>query len=170
VAALLGAARHFAAARPRHAMLFAALDAEEAGLQGARTLVRSPLIDRRLVAMNINLDMVSRSSRNEIYAAGTYHSPWLASILDEVRMRAAVTVLYGHDRPPAEGRGLDDWTHLSDHGPFHDAGIPFVYFGVEDHADYHRPTDTADRIDPRFFGDAADLIVEALRAIDARVE
>jgi Zn-dependent M28 family amino/carboxypeptidase len=170
VAAVLAAARHFTAARPRHSMLFAALDAEESGHQGARTLVRSPLIDRRFVAMNINLDMVSRSRRNELYAAGTFHSPWLIPILDNIRTRAAVTLLYGHDRPPARGGGLDDWTHSSDHGPFHDAGIPFLYFGVEDHEDYHKPTDTADRIDPRFFGDAVDTIVEALRAIDARVE
>ena len=37
----------------------------------------------------------------------------------------------------------------SDHGAFHAAGIPFVYFGVEDHPDYHKPTDTFDKIDRR---------------------
>jgi Zn-dependent M28 family amino/carboxypeptidase len=80
-----------------------------------------------------------------------------------------VTIRFGHDRPRAES-GVEDWTRSSDHGPFHDAGIPFVYFGVEDHPDYHRPTDTADRIDPRFFGDVADMIVEAVRTFDARLD
>jgi hypothetical protein len=61
---------------------------------------------------------------------------------------------------------VEDWTDQSDHKIFHDAGIPFVYFGVEDHADYHRPTDTAERIDETFFGDVADLIVEAVIALD----
>ena len=59
--------------------------------------------------------------------------------------------------------------HALLHGPFHDTGIPFVYFGVEDHPDYHQPTDTAGRIDPTFFGNAADMIVEALVALDGKL-
>jgi len=169
VAVLLASARHFATTPPRHALIFAALDAEEPGLHGARALVGSALLSRAPVALNVNLDMVARSASNEIFAAGTYHSPWLAPILLDVQHRAAVRIRFGHDRPEAGGSGLDDWTLESDHGVFHQAGIPFVYFGVEDHPDYHRPTDTADRIDPRFFGDAADMIVEALRTFDARL-
>ncbi|MGH7339396.1 MAG: M28 family peptidase, partial [Candidatus Rokuibacteriota bacterium] len=110
-----------------------------------------------------------RSATNEMYAAGTAYSPWLRPILLDVQSRAAVRIRFGHDRPKDAG-GLDDWTRLSDHGAFHDAGIPFVYFGVEDHPDYHKPTDTADRIDPRFFGDAADMIVDALRALDDAID
>ena len=55
---------------------------------------------------------------------------------------------FGHDT----GGGQNDWTTQSDHGAFHAAGIPFVYVGVEDHADYHQPTDTADKIAPDFLG------------------
>jgi hypothetical protein len=40
---------------------------------------------------------------------------------------------------------------------------------VEDHADYHKPTDTADKINPTFFGDAADMIVEAIATLDQRI-
>jgi Zn-dependent M28 family amino/carboxypeptidase len=170
VAVVLAAARHFVRNPLRHPIMFAALDAEELGLRGARALVDSALLSRSTVAMNINLDMVSRSDRNEIYAAGTFHAPWLRPLLQDVQTRAAVNILFGHDRPMERAGGLDDWTQLSDHGPFHDAGIPFVYFGVEDHPDYHKPTDTAGRVDSRFFGDAADMIIEALRMIDLRVD
>ena len=169
VAALLAAARYVAANAPRHPLLFAALDGEELGQRGARALIDSGLIDRRGVAMAINLDMVSRSERRELYAAGTSFAPWLIPILQDVQTRAAVTILYGHDRPSPPAP-LEDWTHQSDHGPFHDAGIAWVYFGVEDHPDYHQPTDTSGRVDAGFFGDAADAIVEALRAIDDRVD
>ena len=113
--------------------------------------------------------MVSRNDRNEIYAAGTSHAPWLRPLLLDVQARASVNILFGHDRPTGRS-GLEDWTHSSDHGPFHDAGIPFVYFGVEDHQDYHEATDTAGRIDARFFGDVADMIIEALRTSDVRGE
>ena len=170
VAVLLAAARHFAASAPPRPIVFGALDAEEMGLEGARALLRSPLLPRRAIALNINLDMVSRSAASEIYAAGTYHSPWQVPILADVQRRASVRILFGHDRPAHLGGGLKDWTHSSDHGPFHDAGVPFVYFGVEDHADYHTPTDTADRVDPAFFGDAADMIVEAIRTFAARLQ
>jgi hypothetical protein len=170
VAALLAAARHFATSRPRHSMLFAALDGEELGHHGARALLGSGLVPRASTAININLDMVSRNDANEIYAAGPYYSPWQTPILQDVQTRASVKILFGHDRPPRLGGGLEDWTHSSDHGVFHDAGVPFVYFGVEDHPDYHQPTDTADRIDPRFFGDAADMVIEALLAFDAQLK
>ncbi len=168
VAALLAAARHFVSSRPRHSMLFAALDAEEIGHRGAAALLGANLVSRDGIALNVNLDMVSRSDANEIYAAGTSYSPWLKPFVEEVQQRAAVKILFGHDRPnPADRR--DDWTNLSDHSEFHKAGLPFVYFGVEDHPDYHLPTDTADRINPRFFGDVADMIVDALRTFDARL-
>ncbi len=169
VAALLAAARYFRTNQPRHPLLFAALDAEELGQHGAHALLDSPLVDRRGLAMNINLDMVSRSDRREVYAAGTSFFPWLIPILQDVQTRSAVKILFGHDRPSGAG-GLEDWTHSSDHGPFHDAGIAWVYFGVEDHPDYHRPTDTSGRVDAAVFGDTADMIVEALRALDARVD
>ena len=119
--------------------------------------------------MNVNLDMVSRSDRGEIYAAGTAFTPWPIPILQDVQRRAAVKLRFGHDRPAADG-GLEDWTEASDHHAFHQAGIAWVYFGVEDHADYHKPTDTSGRVVAGFFGDAADMIIEALRAIDARVD
>lgn len=170
VAVLLAAARHFAKMPPRHQLVFAALDAEEIGLRGARALLSSTLVPRSRIALAVNLDMVSRSAKNEIFAAGPYHSPWQTPILEDVQTRASVRIRFGHDRPPAQAGGREDWTLSSDHGPFHEAGIPFVYFGVEDHPDYHKPTDTADRIDRRFFGDAADMIVEAIRAFDLRVE
>lgn len=170
VAVMLAAARHFIRNPPRHTVMFAALDAEELGLRGARALVGSALLSPGAVTLNVNLDMVSRNDRNEIYAAGTSHAPWLRPLLLDVQARASVNILFGHDRPPTDRGGIEDWTHSSDHGPFHDAGIPFVYFGVEDHQDYHETTDIADRIDSTFFGDVADMIIETLRTCDARVE
>ena len=168
VAALLAAARYFVRNPPRHSLVFVAFDAEETGLRGARAFVASRLVAPDEIGLVVNLDMVSRSGANEIVAAGTAYSPWLVPLLKEVQNHSAVTIRLGHDRPDTAG-GLEDWTHLSDHGVFHDAGVPFVYFGVEDHPDNHEPTDTIERINPRFFGDVADMIVDALRTFDDHV-
>jgi hypothetical protein len=169
VAALLAAARYFVRNPPRHPMVFVAFDAEETGLRGARAFVSSRLVTSGEIGLVVNLDMVSRGRANDIFAAGTAYSPWLTPLLKEVQSRSAVTIRMGHDRPEASAGDLEDWTHLSDHGVFHDAGVPFVYFGVEDHPDNHKPTDTVDRINPRFFGDVADMIVDALRTFDDHV-
>jgi Zn-dependent M28 family amino/carboxypeptidase len=168
VAALLTAGRELAKEAPHHSFVLAALDAEEMGQRGAQALLASGTVTRRAIVLNINLDMVSRSARRELFAAGTSYAPWLLPVLRDVQRRSAITLRFGHDRPStADAR--DDWTHSSDHRLFHDAGIPFVYFGVEDHPDYHKATDTSDRIDPAFFGDAVDTIVDAIRALDAAV-
>ena len=49
---------------------------------------------------------------------------------------------------------------------FHGAGIPFVYFGVEDHADYHQPTDTPDKITAEFLEGVASVVLSSLTALD----
>jgi Zn-dependent M28 family amino/carboxypeptidase len=84
-----------------------------------------------------------------------------------VAARSDVTVKVGHDRPDLP-QG-DDWTSASDHGPFHAAGIPFLYFGVEDHPGYHNPSDDAEHIKPEFYAAVVATIIDAVRELDARV-
>jgi Zn-dependent M28 family amino/carboxypeptidase len=166
---LVAAARWFAAHKPRHTMLFVAFDGEELGLLGSKAFVKSPQFDASRTALDVNLDMVSRSDRNEIYASGVYQSPWLKPIVMDVQRRSGVTIKMGHDRPKKKRGDPDDWTDESDQGAFNSVHVPFLYFGVEDHADYHKPTDTADKIDPMFFGNAADMIVESLVTLDRKL-
>jgi Zn-dependent M28 family amino/carboxypeptidase len=165
VAVLLQLAAHYAgAARPEHSLVFAALDAEEIGLVGARELVKRLKAEKRNVALDVNLDMVGHSERGELYASGTYHTPALRPALERVAAGAPVKLLLGHDRPE---QGHDDWTNQSDQYAFHKAGVPFVYFGVEDHKDYHKPTDDFDTLTRDFFVGAAQTVLEALTALDA---
>ncbi len=150
-----------------HDTLFVAFDAEEGGLRGAKGFLAHPPVPIERLALDVNLDMVSRSDKRELYVAGPYHWPKTKPPLEAVAKRAPITLLFGHDKPKEIAGGQDDWTRQSDHAAFHEAGIPFVYFGVEDHADYHKPTDTADKIDPTFFRQAAETILDAVIALDA---
>lgn len=163
-AALLEIARQLGAERPLNSIVFAALDAEELGLQGARAFVADPPVPLEAISLNINLDMIGRSDDGTLYVAGTYHYPFLNSLVDDVAATSELNLLKGHDRP--DGSAGDDWTALSDHGAFHAAGIPFLYFGVEDHEDYHRPTDTFENIQPGFFVDAVRAILKLLMLAD----
>jgi Zn-dependent M28 family amino/carboxypeptidase len=163
VTVLLALARQCRQTPWMHDAIFVAFDAEEMGLQGARAFVAAlPIPTDRTIALNINLDMVARGDKNELYVAGTHHTPALRPVLETVASRSTIKLLFGHD----SGGGQDDWTTQSDHAAFHEAGIPFLYFGVEDHADYHKPTDTADRINETFFYLSALTILDAVTTID----
>jgi hypothetical protein len=147
----------------RHTLVFAAFDAEESGLRGARAFVAEPPVPLDSVDVNLNLDMVARTA-GVLWAGGASHWRALRPILEEAAARAPVQIRLGHDRPGApEG---DDWTGQSDHKAFHDAGIPWVYLGVEDHPDYHRPTDDFERVVPSEYMDALRAALLTLLALD----
>ncbi|MGH7555044.1 MAG: M20/M25/M40 family metallo-hydrolase [Longimicrobiales bacterium] len=164
-AALLALAEHFRQNAPEHSIIFAALDAEEGGLRGARAFVESPPVERSALFANVNMDMVSRNDAGELWVAGTYHYPQFLPLAEKVAKTAPVKLRIGHDRAGVAGQ--DDWTSSSDHGPFHAAKIPFLYLGVEDHADYHKPSDDAVRIKPDFFGRAVATVIQVVRELDA---
>tara|TARA_R110002051_G_scaffold27814_1_gene66586 strand:+ start:2404 stop:3402 length:999 start_codon:yes stop_codon:yes gene_type:complete len=168
VAALIAVAQYFTLNAPKHDMIFAVVDAEEIGHLGSRAFVASPPVALERIALNINYDMVSRSPAGEINVAGTFHTPGLKPLVETVAADAPVGVLMGHD-DPVLGEA-DDWTLLSDHEPFHEAGIPFLYFGVEDHPGYHHPSDDYSEITPDFFARAGDTLVMAALAADAKLE
>ena len=163
-AAVVELAYALTAEPPRNSVILVAFDAEEKGLQGARAFVSDPPRPLEQIVLNVNMDMVARGE-GLLWAGGAHHTPALAPILEAVAENAPVTLQLGHDRPGApEG---DDWTTSSDHGPFHLAGIPFVYFGVEDHPDYHRPTDDFENVDPGNYVANVMTILAAIRAMDA---
>ncbi|HEY1043106.1 MAG TPA: M20/M25/M40 family metallo-hydrolase [Telluria sp.] len=165
VAVVLAAARWFREHRPQHSIVFALFDGEEMGLQGAKHFVKSMPLPKEKVIANLNFDMVSRNDKGEINVAGTSYTPALRAVVEQAAKRSGLKVSFGHDQPKALTR-VDDWTGSSDHGAFHDAGIPFLYFGVEDHADYHGPGDTFENITPEFFRKAAQFGLDTAAALD----
>ncbi|MBO6505661.1 MAG: M28 family peptidase [Kordiimonadaceae bacterium] len=148
---------------PENDFIFALFDAEEMGLQGARAFVRNRQMIDPNIAFNINFDMLSRSDKNELYVAGVFHRPELKPVVESVASKVPVTLLMGHDDPAL---GNNDWTFASDHGPFHSDGVPFLYFGVEDHPHYHRPSDVYDSIPVDFFLRSLETVVMAAREVD----
>ncbi|MCI0698279.1 M28 family peptidase [candidate division KSB1 bacterium] len=163
VATLLAIVAYFTSNKPHSTLIFAFFDAEESGLQGARVFVNKLPVEKKRVILNVNLDMVSRSDRNELYVAGCHHYPFLKPYLEKIATISKVKLLFGHD---SGTNPADNWTNASDHAPFHRAGIPFAYFGVEDHRDYHRPSDTFANVDQKFFVNAASTILDAIIEFD----
>lgn len=162
-AALTAIATYFLKHTPKHSIVIAAFDAEEKGLRGARAFIEEPCVEKDAIVMNVNLDMISRSQAGEIYAVGTSHYPALRTMIEDIDDERDFSLLFGHDE---SGTGRDDWTMASDHGPFYRAGIPFIYFGVEDHEGYHRSSDDYEFIVPAFYIAVVDGIIEAIERFD----
>lgn len=165
VSAILALAEYFRENQPENNLLFAFFDAEEKGLQGAKHFMQSVVMDTSRIKMNVNLDMVSRGDKNELYAVGTYFTPFLKPLITEASKDKSITLLFGRDEPKKK----PNWVNSSDHAPFHKAEIPFVYFGVDDHKDYHKITDTADKVNPDFYLEAICLIKDAIENFDANL-
>jgi hypothetical protein len=89
----------------------------------------------------------------------------LAPLVQATVACAPLRLTIGHDRA-SDGPG-NDWTGQSDQASFDAKGIPFVYFGEEDHPDYHRPSDHADRLMPAFYLAAVQTVADFIRRFDA---
>jgi hypothetical protein len=136
-AVVLGLARAFAAAGGAdRTLVFVLFGAEELGLIGSRHYVARPAVPLdRTVAM-VNFDMVGRLQSRALSVGGGDSAR---------RLRALVS-----DAAQLEGVALD--VHGSPYGPsdhsrFYAAGIPVLFFHTGAHGDYHKPSDTADKLD-----------------------
>ncbi|MET3666313.1 M20/M25/M40 family metallo-hydrolase [Caulobacter sp. 1776] len=168
VAGLLAVAEAFKARPPKHDVILAVVDAEEGGLRGARAFVAAPPVPLASIALDINFDMLSKNPKNELFVSGTAPFPYLKPILVKVATTAPVTLKLGHDTD-ADGKE-NNWTSQSDHYAFAENGVPWVYFGVEDHPEYHKPTDDFATVPRDFFKRSVATVIQASQALERNLD
>ena len=83
----------------------------------------------------------------------------------EITQEGISLVVTGRKDAPQD-TGDDNWVNASDHAAFHRAQVPFLYFGVNYHPDYHRPSDDFGTITPSVFISATELSIAGFRALD----
>ncbi|MDD2806063.1 MAG: M20/M25/M40 family metallo-hydrolase [Elusimicrobiales bacterium] len=138
VAVLLELARHYSKNPAPRTIVFAAFDGEELGRQGSKSFVAAlPEPVRAKVNAAVNFDTVGRLGAGKILALGSGSSDKWVHIL---RGAGFVT---GYDY--AAAADLDS----SDQASFIEAGIPALQLFSGPHADYHKPSDTPDKLDGR---------------------
>ena len=161
-AAVIAIADYFKNKAPNHTLVFATVDAEESGMLGSKHLVKNFPLGKENIVLNINMDMIAHNDKNELYACGLFHYPNLREPLTKVN--STINLISGHDNK--DDKTQDNWTGSSDHISFHREKIPFIYFGVEDHKDYHKDTDTFESINQEFYIKAVKLIIQAVENFD----
>jgi hypothetical protein len=135
-AGMLDLARVFAAAPAGRTLVFVAFSGEEEGLLGSSYFVgHLPVAKDRIVAM-INLDMVGRPKPGPAITIGGYGTAkeW-PQLVDRVNG-------HFHAKLATNKGGFG----ASDHSSFYGADVPVLFMFTGAHEDYHKPSDTADRI------------------------
>jgi len=144
--------------KPRRSILLAAWGAEEIGLLGSRHYVSRPPVPLQQTVAMFQMDMIGRNAQhaanlvgdlpgqraednqNSLNIFGASLAPMLRDLFERSNARTGLDLRF-----PAEARSMD-LMRRSDHWPFLKRGIPALFLFAGFHPDYHRPTDTADKI------------------------
>ncbi len=174
---LLGIAHAFAEGaakgmRPKRSVLFLWNGGEEKGLWGSQYFTEFPPVDLSRVVANLNMDMIGRSRNEKSVDPNQTHvlvnpgevllvgpevsSNDLEEVIEAVNNRylnLKLNHFYDttapdatHDNLGPQPRGQRIF-YRSDHYNFAKMGIPVAFFTTGLHVDYHRPTDTPEKID-----------------------
>jgi len=161
IAVLLELARNMAkSSKPKRSIIFVAFSAEEADRLGSRYYVQhsDPYPVNKIIAM-LNLDTVGRLGDNDITVFGTETaSEWV-----HIFRGAGFVTGYGVN-------SVKNGAGFSDQKSFHEVGVPAVQFFGSVHADFHRPSDTIDKIDGKGLIKMVTVLKEAVAYLAERPE
>jgi hypothetical protein len=139
--------------RPPRTIVFVAFTGEELGLHGSRYFVAHPPFPIGSIKAMINLDMVGRMKENRVTAGAVDSAQEFPGLIG----RAAG----GLDIRMRQGGGS------TDHVSFYEKGIPAVHFSTGGHPDYHRPSDTWDKLNIQGMAKVSDIVVALARELAA---
>lgn len=154
VAALLYAATLLSQDRPARSILFVAFTGEEAGLLGSAHFVKDPPIELGQVVAMLNLDMVGRLGDGPLIVYGVDTALEWRSLVESGAARLGVAL-------GLRGAGFGP----SDHTSFYARDVPVLHFFTNTHADYHRPSDSWERIDAAGLETVARLVTDVARQL-----
>jgi len=128
--------------RPKRSIIFLTVSGEEKGLWGSAYFADHPPVPVADIVADLNTDMVGRNWKDTIVVIGKEHSD-LGATLN--RVGAAHPEL--HMQPIDDIWPQENFYGRSDHYNFAKKGVPILFFFNGTHADYHRPSDSVDKID-----------------------
>jgi hypothetical protein len=162
-------ARRFGAMKDRQGrrLVFIAFSAEEVGLLGSRHYCnKDPIFPLAETVAMVNIDMVGRlpedseTKKGKLIVEGVGTAKAFGPLIDKLNPGFLLSKKQGGTGP-------------SDHDSFYRKKIPVFFFWTGTHADYHRPTDTSDKINVpgmRRIVDLAESVILDLASNPARPE
>jgi hypothetical protein len=158
----------------QHGILFVWFTGEETGLLGSEVFSNVPTIKKENILCNLNVDMIGRNdaihsgNTDYLYLIGSDRiSQRLHEISEQVNERCCQLKLdytYNDEKDP------NRYYYRSDHYNFAEKGIPVIFYFKGVHEDYHKPSDTVEKIELDSFLKAARLVYETTYEIISRSE
>jgi hypothetical protein len=148
-AGVLELARLFSKQKPKHTIVFMAFGGEEEGLLGSNYYVNHPLLPLANTVAMINMDMIGRMKDGRLIIGGVGTAKeWRDLIAGEKQFQLTLN---------------EDGFGPSDHSSFYSKQIPVLFFWTGTHNDYHKPSDTFDKIN---YADEARILALVARIIN----
>ena len=149
---LLGIAKAFATGpKPKRSVLFVWHSGEEAGLLGSRYMADFPVVSLESIEAQFNIDMIGRNRDDNPGEASTVYvigadriSTELHNVVVDANLgtREPLQLNYEYNDP----RDPNSFYTRSDHYSYASKGIPIAFFFTGTHPDYHRASDSVEKI------------------------
>lgn len=134
-AGVLELARFFAGQKPRRGILFMTFAGEELGLLGSSFYANHPILPLDQAVAMLNMDMIGRVHDDKLFIGGTATGTTFRADLDDLVSKTSFHADYS-----------DSGYGSSDHTSFTAKQVPVLFFFSGLHGDYHKPSDTWDKI------------------------
>ncbi|MGA2426017.1 MAG: M28 family peptidase [Terriglobales bacterium] len=121
----------------RRGILFANFAGEELGLLGSAAWVKDPTRPLDKAVAMLNMDMIGRIKDQKVYIGGVGTGSTLKAVVEEAQANSGFKIEYSPG-------GYSS----SDHTSFVAKKIPVLFFFSGLHSDYHKPSDTWEKVDP----------------------
>jgi aminopeptidase YwaD len=156
-AAVMELAREFAAAKNnKRTLIFMCFSGEEEGLLGSKAYTNMPVFPLDKTVTMINMDMVGRMKDNKLNVQGIGTASEWKDLVNSKNPQASAFAL----------QLADDGFGPSDHSSFYAKQIPVLFFFTGSHEDYHKPSDTADKINYAGESRVISYMADIIKSID----
>jgi aminopeptidase YwaD len=180
--------------KPRRTIMFIAFSGEEEGLIGSNYYVNHPIVPLASTVAMINMDMIGRLKEKKLIVGGVGTAQEWRSMIDadnsvqsmtvslnspisaaSATLSAALPIVVGaNGQPvvtldPAKQFDLtlnEDGFGPSDHSSFYAKQVPVLFFWTGNHEDYHKPSDTADKINYEGEARVVSFVEKIVRDVD----
>ena len=165
-AGVLELARYFseqfksAQTKPKRGILFLTFAGEELGLLGSGYYANHPELPLSKAVTMINLDMIGRPRDGKIFIGGAGTGSTLRATLDALTPQRKLKVDYSDNSSSGS----------SDHTSFSAKQVPVLFFFSGLHGDYHKPSDTWDKIDAAGAVEVLQLVADVASRLDSDAE
>ena len=174
-AAMLELARRFSKSKEnKRTLIFMGFGGEEQGLLGSKAYVNNPIFPLENTIAMINMDMVGRLKDGKLTVGGIGTAGLWKDLVNKKNVKLTLYNNDSGDIAALEGKGKflfrlqlnQDGFGPSDHSSFYGKKIPVLFFFTGTHTDYHKPSDTADKINYQGLMSIADFISNIVKAVD----